>query len=107
MKKLKKELEFKQKKAGSNTILVLVACFIFLSVVRIFVANRLVDFSKKAYDLNLIEGRLQSENQELDVVLSKKSSLSYITERAKDLGFTESPKVVFAKNNPAVAAKLP
>ena len=88
-------------------ILCLVACFLFLSIVRIFVANRLVDISKKTYELDLVETRIRAENEDLDIALSQKSSLGAIMEKAGEFGFTESPKVVFAKSVPTVAAKLP
>lgn len=107
MKKLLAEKQLQQKKQGSKIIYIIVALFVLLSVVRIFVANRLVDYSQKLHEMDLKESELTIENSKLVLAFAKLSSLSILKEKALISGYIESPKTSYIDPVLKVAVKLP
>lgn len=95
MKKLLAEKQLEQKKKGSKIIYVIIALFVLLSVVRIFVANRLVDYSQKLHTLEVKESELTTENAGLFLQYAKFSSLSFLKDKALKTGFIETTKVTY------------
>jgi cell division protein FtsL len=107
MKKLQNEKKLHKKKNGNKLILFLVAIFFLLCTIRIFVANRLVDHSVKLHELELASDSLTRENKEMETQLANLTSLTYLREKALNLGFVENPKTIYVVKNLPVAAKLP
>lgn len=95
MKKLLAEKQLEQKKKGSKIIYVIVALFVLLSVVRIFVANRLVDYSQKLHVMEIKENDLTIENSKLSLTYAKFSSLAYLKDKALNSGFIETTKISY------------
>lgn len=95
MKKLQSEKKLQQKKKGNKIIYLLVGIFVALCAGRIFVANRLVDFSERLHNLDMKEARLLTEQEALSVQYSQVSSLTILREKALASGFVANPKVIY------------
>ncbi|MDO8515155.1 MAG: hypothetical protein Q7S14_01520 [bacterium] len=95
MKKLIAEKQLEQKKKGSKIIYAIITLFVLLSVVRIFVANRLVDYSQKLHEMEIKENELLVENSKLSLTYAKLSSLVSLKEKALNSGFVETTKISY------------
>lgn len=107
MKKLLAEKQLQKKKQGSKIIYVIAALFVLLSVVRIFVANRLVDYSQKLHEMEVKETNLTNENSKLLLTFAKLSSMTNLKDKAISYGYRESPKTSYIDPVFKMAVKFP
>lgn len=95
MKKLQKEIEIRQDKRRLTVSLLIVFLFVFVSVIRVVVANRLVEASDRLHALESQAARLSLENEKLARELGKSISLITLSQKAKVLGLIPPSRVFY------------
>jgi cell division protein FtsL len=106
MKKLIAEEQASRSKMSGRLIIGLVLVVVLLSVIRVFLANWLVEAGGT---LRALDGQIAiqtKENQALAEDLRAKESLSAIEAEATALGFGKITKLTFIVGEPHVAFKL-
>lgn len=95
MKKLINEQNLKREKVSGLFLAILLILVATLSVGRVVIANRLVEFSERlrALDKTIVETR--DKNQILAESLRAPQSLTVIEDKAKALGFVNSGRLIF------------
>lgn len=95
MKKLQKEIDLKKDQRSYFLTVAILLVFGFVSIVRIIVANRLVEASDRLHTLEVRENLLVNQNQKLVQELGQTVSLSSLQEKAKNLGLVSPTRVLY------------
>ncbi|MEK7565598.1 MAG: hypothetical protein AAB506_00960 [Patescibacteria group bacterium] len=95
MKKLQKEIDLKKDKRSYFLTVIILLIFGFVSIVRIAVANRLVEASDRLHNLEVRENILAVQNQKLSQEVRQTISLNYLEQKAKSLGLVSPQKVLY------------
>lgn len=95
MKKLQKEIDLKKDKRSYLLTMVILFIFGFVSIVRIIVANRLVEASDQLHKLEVRENNLNAQNQRLIQEIGQTFSLNSLQEKAKSLGLVPPSKILY------------
>lgn len=103
MKKLIAEQDLKKDRLSRVFIALLVILAFALSVVRVLIANRLVEASGNLRALDTQTADIQKENQLLSEQLRAPQSIDSIEARAKELGFVKTATYVFLTTPPSTA----
>lgn len=78
--------------------------FLSLSILEIWLVNRLVSFGQRMHQLMLAQTTLELENQLLENQLASKTSLNYLSLRSEQLGFASSKNVQYLKPRSVASA---
>lgn len=81
-----------KKQIKPYTIFVLVAV---LAVLQIIISNRLSNYGKKISILGEQTNQLLLENERVKKKIASSSALTNLTQRAKELGFTQKAQIVY------------
>lgn len=95
MKKLQKEIDLKKDKRSYFLTVAILLVFALVSVVRIIVANRLVEASDRLHNLEIKEFQLTAQNQKLVQEIGQTISLNSLLEKAKNLGLVSPTKILY------------
>lgn len=104
MQKLIAEQNYQKERLSGGVIAVLLAVVIVISVVRVFLANWLVESSERLRSLDLQIAEQTMANQTLSEQLREKKSLTAIENQAKALGYNRTAKLTFISLEPSMAA---
>lgn len=81
----------------------LIFCIIVLSVFQILSSNQLIGLTSRLENVRGEIASLEKENEASSEKVASASSLLTLRERVKDLGFTQSPKLLYIQNTHTVA----
>lgn len=104
MQKLIAEQNYQRDRLSSGFVAVLLAGVVVLSVVRVFLANWLVESSETLHNLDSKIAQQTVANQVLAEQLREKKSLTAIENQAKTLGYNKITKLTFISSEPSMAA---
>lgn len=74
-----------------------------LAVIQILISNRLSNFGKKIHTLSTKTNNIRLENERLKKKIASESALISLTNKAKELGFTQKTNVVYLDDLYSVA----
>lgn len=77
--------------------------FLSLTILEIWLVNRLSSFGQRMHQLMLTQATLELENQLLENQLALKTSLNYLSLKSEQLGFVSNKDVQYLKP-PSVAS---
>ncbi len=108
MQKLQKE-KLEQRNKKSRTVIFLAGLIlVFACIIRVVIANRLVEATDKLHRLEVEEEKLQADNEILSENLRTKDSLISLRSEAEKMGFAPVTQVTYIeKPLPLAAAGLP
>ncbi len=84
---------------------IIIAVVVALSVVKVGVANRLVDASEKLRTLDKAISTIEDKNQVLSENLRARMAITIIDREAKALGFAKSEALVFLSSSVNMAMR--
>lgn len=79
----------------------------FLAALQVVASNQLIALDNRLEKARLTINTLEYEDNLIDQSIASSSSLLVVTQRARDLGFTETPIVLSLPRVYTVAQKLP
>lgn len=95
MKKLITEQNLKKDRRTAILISILIFLVAVLAVIRVVIANRLVDASEKLRTADRKIEAIKEANQNVFEALRQPQSITYVEEKAKTLGYTKAERLVF------------
>lgn len=104
MQKIKVEKDLRKERYSGFFILVLILVVVFLSVGRVFVANRLVETSENLRRLDREVSDLEQQNQRLSEEVRLHESAAYVETKATVLGFQRIGHYSFISPKPVTVA---
>ncbi len=105
MQKLVAEQTYQKNRLSSRFVTVLLAVVIVLSIVRVLLANWLVESSETLRSLDSKIAEQTTANQTLGEQLREKKSLTAIENQVKALGYNQTVKLTFLSSDPTVAMR--
>ncbi len=103
MKKLIAEQDLKKDRLSKAFIALLIVLAFALSVVRVVIANRLVEASGNLRSLDTQITDIQEQNQLLSEKLRTPQAIESVEARAKEQGFVKTTAYVFLETSPSTA----
>lgn len=91
---------------STRLLVCLVTIVASLSILRVFLANWLVESSETMRDLDQKINEQKTQNDKLAETLREKQSITFLEDKAKAAGFIPVPKLSFILPEPHVAFKL-
>lgn len=105
MQKLIAEQNYRKERLSGSVVVVLLAVVIVLSVMRVFLANWLVESSETLRNLDLQITKQTTANQALAEQLREKKSLTAIESQVEVLGYKPTVRLTFLTSDPTVAMR--
>lgn len=91
-------------KRRSSYVVSGILLFLSLTILEIWLVNRLASFGQRMHQLMLAQARLELENQLLENQLASKTSLNYLSLRSEQLGFVRGKDIQYLKPSPVASA---